>query len=166
MRDDVGRIVEQYTTAYTSPSGANRQATIDQLKRLGIEESLANGILFAQEQNIEAGQSNQTIRNILNTYDSNTITPYQLKLQLLGAGASEKFAETASQQAAQMQAEAAAFQAIRGSLQEGANKFVFDTINSVLAGTTTIPEAISQLTNAWYRDWETDRKSTRLNSSH
>ena len=162
LRDDVGRIVEQYTTAYTSPSGANRQATIDQLKRLGIEESLANGILFAQEQNIEAGQSNQTIRNILNTYDSNTITPYQLKLQLLGAGASEKFAETASQQAAQMQAEAAAFQAIRGSLQEGANKFVFDTINSVLAGTTTIPEAISQLTNAGYNGQQIIAKAEEI----
>ena len=32
--------------------------------------------------------------------------------------------------------------------------------------TITIPSNIKDYEKAWYRDWETDRKSTRLNSSH
>jgi len=152
LRDDVDRIVEQYTTAYTSSSGANRQETINQLKSLGIEENLVNKILFTAEQAAAAVQSNQTIRNILNTYDSNVTSPSALKLLLEGAGASREFAEAAAQQAARMQAEAAAFQAVRGSLQQGANRFIFETIKSVLAGTTPVQEAISQINAAYDPD--------------
>ena len=43
---------------------------------------------------------------------------------------------------------------------------VLDKIIAKTQGLSNVVNRLNSRVTGWYRDWETDRKSTRLNSSH